>query len=382
MSDAISSPTRAELQALAEARRFELTPAELDTIEILAGRLVQAAEDAVAQAPEPARVQGKRDPGRPPVLGEDPYNAIVRWCDVALDRPGGLLEGVRVAVKDCIAVAGVPLTGGSTLLDEFTPREDSTVVRRALEAGARIVAVTNMDCLAWSGYGDTSVHGATRNPLDPSRTAGGSSGGSAACLYYDQIDAAFGCDQGGSIRKPAGYVGAIGLKPTYGLIPYTRILGIDQAVDHVGPMARESEGVARLLDAVAGRDVADPRQADIVPPVDSLRAVMEASDDLSDLRIGVVKEGLSDDLVAVEVIDAFWAAIDRFRALGARIEEVSIPVHNVGRDLTLTGCAEGALALFEGGLSGYQWRGGAIGLSSPRSWREISRARPRICRST
>ena len=361
-------PARAELQALAQRWRFGLAPAELDTIETLAEQLVRAAEAAVADAPRPEPpLGGRRDPGRAPTPEEDPLNAIVRWCDVALDGASGVLDGLRVAFKDCIAVAGVPLTGGSTLLEGFVPGEDSTVGRRVIEAGGRIVAITNMDCVAWSGYGDTSVHGATRNPLDPSRTAGGSSGGSAAALSYAGVDVAFGCDQGGSVRKPAAYVGAIGLKPTYGLIPYTRILGIDQAVDHIGPMGHSAEVVARLLDAVSGRDGEDPRQADVVPQVQALRAVGEAPDDLAGLRVAVVAEGLDREVVGVEdeVLQAFWEGIDRLRALGARVEEVSIPAHLVGGDITLTGCAEGALALFESGLNGCQWRGG-------RYWPELA----------
>jgi amidase len=363
-----AAPTRAELQALADRWRFALSDTELDAVEALAAQLVAAAEDAAALAPAAPTAPGRRDSARRPTPREDPYNAIVRWCDVALDGASGVLDGLRVAFKDCIAVAGVPLTGGSTLLEGFVPSEDSTVARRTLEAGGRIVATTNMDCVAWSGYGDTGVQGAVRNPLDPTRTAGGSSGGSAASLHYDAVDVAFGCDQGGSVRKPAAYVGAIGLKPTYGLIPYTRILGIDQAVDHIGPMGRTAEGVARLLDAVSGRDGEDPRQADVVPPVHALRAVSEARDDLSGLRIGVVTEGFDPEAVAVadEVRQAFWAGIDRFRALGATIEDVSIPMHLLGGDLALTGCAEGALALFEGGFNGYQWRGG-------RYWPELAR---------
>jgi amidase len=367
MAPTMDAPTRAELQELAERRRFAVSDGELDTIATLTAQLVTAAEAAVGHLPPPEPPLGRRDPGRPAMPEDDPWNAIVRWCDVALEGASGVLDSLRVAFKDCIAVAGVPLTAGSTLLDGFIPREDSTVARRVIEAGGRIVAMTNMDCMAWSGYGDTSVHGATRNPVDPTRTAGGSSGGSAAALFYDGVDAAFGCDQGGSVRKPAAYVGAIGLKPTYGLIPYTRILGIDQAVDHIGPMGRTAEVVARLLDAVSGRDGEDPRQADVVPAVHALHAVTEAPDDLSGLRVSVVAEGLDRDAVGVtdEVIQAFWDAIDRFRALGARVEEVSIPAHLIGGDITLTGCAEGALALFEGGLNGYQWRGG-------RYWPEVA----------
>lgn len=358
-------PARAELRALAERWRFALSDADLDAIEPLAAQLVADAEATAALAPAPEPAPGRREGIRRATPADDPCNAIVHWCDVALDGAGGALEGLRIALKDCIAVAGVPLTAGSTLLEGFVPSQDSAVARRVLEAGGRVVATTNMDCIAWSGYGDTSVHGPTRNPLDPARTPGGSSGGSAAALSYDGVDGAFGCDQGGSVRKPAAYVGAIGLKPTYGLIPYTRILGIDQAVDHVGPMSHSAEVVARLLDATAGRDGEDPRQAEVVPAVHALRAVEQAPDDLSGLRIAVVAESLDGVGVEERVAQAFWEGIDRFRALGATVEQVSIPAHLLGGGVALTGCAEGGLALVEGGLNGYQWRGG-------RYWPELA----------
>jgi amidase len=352
------SPTIAELGVLAEQLQLALSGEELEVIRPLAAELVADAERTAGLVAAPEMPSGRVGGVRAATPDDDPLNAIVCWCDVESEGASGTLAGLRIALKDCIAVAGVPLTAGSTLLDGFVPREDSSVARRVLDSGGRIVAMTNMDCIAWSGYGDTSVHGATRNPLDRSRTAGGSSGGSAAALSYDGVDGAFGCDQGGSVRKPAAYVGAIGLKATYGLIPYTRILGIDQAVDHVGPMAHSSEVVARLLDATAGRDGEDPRQTETLPAPGALRAVEEAPDDLGGLRVAVVTEGIDGVGVEEPVADAFWIAIDRFRELGAQVEEVSIPAHLLGGGVALTGCAEGALALLEGGLNGYQWRGG------------------------
>jgi amidase len=361
-------PTRSELEHVADVWRMSLSDAELETIAGLADELLGTAEEVAALAPPSPHAPGRRDAGRRPTPDEDPYNAIIRWCDVELEGAEGLLSGMSIALKDCIAVAGVPLTGGSTLLDGFVPEQDSPLARRVLEAGGRIVAMTNMDCLAWSGYGDTSAHGPTLNPFDPTRTAGGSSGGSAAAVHYETVDAAFGCDQGGSVRLPAAFCGVIGLKPTYGLLPYTRILGIDQAVDHAGPIAQTAEGVARLLDATAGPDPGDPRQPAALPTVDSLRAVAEAEDDLSGLRIAVVTEGLDTEIIGVtdEVRNAFWTAIDRFAALGATISETSIPAHLTGGNIDLIGCMEGMLALMSAGGNGYQWRG--------QYWPQLARA--------
>src|SRR5215207_1071621 len=344
------------------------TREELQTVTELARRLVESAEAAARLASPPPTAPGRRNPGRRPEPNEDPYNAIVRWCDVELEGGEGVLSGLRIALKDCIAVAGVPLTGGSTLLEGFVPEEDCTLAHRVLEAGGRIVAVTNMDCLGWSGYGDTSAHGLTLNPFDPTRTAGGSSGGSAAAVHYENVDAAFGCDTGGSVRLPAGFCGAIGLKPTYGLIPYTRILGIDRAVDHAGPIARTADGVARLRDATAGPDPGDPRQGADMPTLDCVRAVAEASDDLSGLRIAVVSEPIDGETIGLtdEVRSAFWSGIDRFAALGARISEICVPAHLIGGSVDLAGCIEGTHALMSGGGNGYLWLG--------RYWPELGRA--------
>ena|ERR1039458_8665610 len=141
--------------------------------------------------------------GRRPEPREDPLNAIVRRCTVRAHDPRGPLAGMRLALKDSIAIAEIPLTAGSLLLGEYVPRADSVVTNRLLRTGAEIVAITNMDDLAFSGGGDSSAYGPTLNPFDRSRTAGGSSGGAAAALHYDGIDAALGADQGGSIRVPA-----------------------------------------------------------------------------------------------------------------------------------------------------------------------------------
>src|SRR5204863_4950821 len=126
-----------------------------------------------------------------------------------------------------------------------------------------LVAVTNMDDFAFSGGGDSSAYGPTLNPFDHTRTAGGSSGGSAAALYYDGIDGALGTDQGGSIRAPAAWCGVVGLKPTHSLVPYTGIVGIDPTFDHAGPMARSVAEVALLLEVIAGQDPLDPRQYEV-----------------------------------------------------------------------------------------------------------------------
>jgi amidase len=278
----------------------------------------------------------------------------------------GVLSGKRVALKDSVAVAGVPLTCGSRVLAGFVPEADSVAAERILLAGGEIIAVTNMDDLAFSGGGDSSCYGPTLNPFDPGRTAGGSSGGSAAALFYDGVDASVGCDQGGSIRVPAAWCGVIGLKPTHGLVPYTGIAGIDQTFDHCGPMARTAAGTAALLQAIAGAHEADPRQRD-VPERDYVRAVAEAPDDLRGVTVGVVAESLSPEVGAEPaVVDADAGAVERLVGLGAEIRRVSVPAHLRAGGIAFAGFVEGMTDLLTSGGNGYAWKG--------RYWGELPEA--------
>jgi amidase len=359
---------RSELNELASEWHFQLDEGELDEFHALT-EAISDTTDTVAGLPHPApqNVPAQRDPGHTPGDGEDPYNAVVRWCSVKLEGAEGPLSGTRIGVKDSVAVAGVPLTGGSNILRDFTPNQDSVVAERILEAGGEIVAMLNMDYLAFSGGGDSSAYGPTLCPFDTTRTAGGSSGGSGAALYYDDIDITVGCDQGGSIRLPAAWCGAIGLKPTQGLVPYVGIMGIDQPIDYAGPMARNAADAARLLQAIAGKHPLDPRQPAEVPTADYIQAVEQAPDNLKGLRIGVVAEGFSED-VAIQpaVADAVRATIDRLAELGAEVTEVSVPEHLRGGGIAFTGFMEGMTALVTAGGNGMGWKG--------RYWPELSRA--------
>jgi len=257
---------------------------------------------------------------------DDPLNAVVRWLSLQ-GEPHGPLSGIRVGVKDSMAVAGAPMTCGSAFLTDYVPSRSCTVVRRLLAAGATVIAILNMDNFALSAGGETSAYGPTLNPFDSARTAGGSSGGSAAALHYDRFDLTFGTDQGGSVRVPASWCGVLGLKPTFGLVPYTGIASMDRSLDHVGPLARTVRELAAGLAAVAGPDGEDPRQCD--PEVaDYVHHVEEAKPTLRGTRMAMIREGCGEaGNVDSLTQDAFLAAIERFRSLGAVVDEVSIPEH-------------------------------------------------------
>jgi amidase len=357
-----------ELKQLAGEAGFAIEPAEEEQFRVLADSILGILDGLDAQAPaEFPLVEAVRDPGRPPEPGEDLYNAIVRWCRVKAEDAEGVLSGKRVAMKDSVAIAGIPLTCGSRVLAGFVPTVDSVVTERILRAGGEIVAVTNMDDLAFSGGGDSSYYGATLNPFDPSRTAGGSSGGSAVALHYDGVDVSIGCDQGGSIRGPAAWCGVVGLKPTHGLVPYTGIVGIDQTFDHVGPMARTAIDAAALLEAIAGAHESDPRQQRVPPAPSYVSAVEQAPDNLERLRIGVVDEGFSEEVGAQPpVIEAVKDAVGRFETLGAAVRRISLPEHVQGGGIAFAGFIEGMTDLIASGGNGRGWAG--------RYWPELSTA--------
>ncbi len=356
-----------DLPELARGWGFEPTGDEAGELLAVAEAVFSVLDGLEGQTPElPANVEAVREPGERPSAEDDPLNAIVRRCRVRAEGCEGILSGQRVAMKDSVAIAGIPLTCGSAILQGFVPSYDATVTDRILRAGAEIVCITNMDDLAFSGGGESSWYGPTRNPFDPERSAGGSSSGAAAALSYDGIDLAVGCDQGGSIRAPASWCGVVGLKPTHSLVPYTGIAGIDATFDHCGPMARTAEGTALLLQAIAGPDAGDPRQRE-PQRADYIGAVERAGTDLNGLRVGIVTEGFSEGVGAeAETCDAVRAAAERLAGLGAELYERSLPEHLQAGGVAFAGFVEGMTALMASGGNGIGWSG--------RYWEELAPA--------
>ncbi len=187
----------------------------------------------------------------------------------APDRaPSGPLRGEPVAVKDIIAIEGVPTRCGSPASDQAPAAADAALVARLRDAGAEVFAASQ--CLEYAAGFAHPLIGDTRNPRDPGRTSGGSSGGSAALVAAGVCDLAVGTDTGGSIRIPAAYCGIVGLKPSYGLVPADGVFPLAGRCDHVGTLTATVAGTARLLAVLAGQPVlahpglADPVLADPV----------------------------------------------------------------------------------------------------------------------
>ena len=358
---------REELDDLARSWNMRLDDTQAEQLGAVANELIELLDDLLAAPAEPDVVAAVREVGERPSRDEDPLNAIVRRCRVVAEEPGSELAGMRMAIKDSMAIAGIPLTLGSAVMEGFVPSVDAIVIDRLLRAGAELVAITNMDDFAFSGGGDSSAYGPTRNPFDHARTSAGSSGGSAAALYYDGIDAALGTDQGGSIRAPAAWCGVVGLKPTHSLVPYTGIAGIDATFDHVGPMTRTVTDAARIMDVIAGPDPSDPRQVGDVRVERYLQAVEDAPDDLGGLRVGVVAEGFGEAVGAEPgVVEAVREVAGQLRELGADVQDVSIPEHETAGAVAFAGFIEGMTSLITGGGNGYHWRG--------RYWPEVADA--------
>lgn len=197
----------------------------------------------------------------------DLAHAQARRVDEAVARGAdpGPLAGVPLAVKDNLAVAGAPLTCASRILAGYRPPQDATAVARAVAAGAVVVGKTNLDEFAMGSSTENSAFGPTRNPHDPTRVPGGSSGGSAAAVAAGLVPLALGSDTGGSIRQPAALCGIVGLLPTYGRVSRSGLVAFGSSLDQVGPMARCAEDARALLAAIAGPDPLDATTRALAP---------------------------------------------------------------------------------------------------------------------
>ncbi len=300
-------------------------------------------------APTPPQRQWTR-----PDAADNPYNAWYVKTEIT-EGGSGPLAGRSVAVKDNTMVAGLPVMNGSTTVEGFVPARDATIITRLLAAGATITGKAVCEDLCFSGGSHTARTGAVRNPWDESRSAGGSSCGSAALVAGGVVDMATGGDQGGSIRMPASYSGIVGHKPTHGLVPYTGAFPIEQTLDHVGPMARTVADAALMLSVMAGRDGHDPRQPHDLAPQDYLAAIAQGAEGL---RVGVVTEGFGHVNSEQGVDEAVRAATETLRQAGLIVEDVSIPWHVFGAKLWDVIATEGATAqMIDGNGYGMNWQG-------------------------
>jgi aspartyl-tRNA(Asn)/glutamyl-tRNA(Gln) amidotransferase subunit A len=236
------------------------------------------------------------------------------------DRRSLPLLGVPVALKDNLCTEGVPTTAGSRILAGYLPPYNATVVARLEAAGAVVVAKTNCDEFAMGSSTEHSAFKPTRNPWDPARSPGGSSGGSAAAVAARAVPLALGSDTGGSIRQPAAFCGVTGLKPTYGRVSRYGLIAFASSLDQVGPLAASVADAAACFDAIAGPDPKDATSASS-PAAPTATAL---TGDVQGLRIGVPRTLLATGVDA-GVLAAFEAALEALRDAGAALVEIQLP---------------------------------------------------------
>lgn len=264
-------------------------------------------------------------------------NAFITVCEELaikearqyMDRPDKLMEkplgGIPIAVKDCLCTEGIRTTCGSKILESFIPPYNATVVEKLLQAGAIIIGKTNMDEFAMGSSTEHSYFGPTRNPWDTTRVPGGSSGGSAAAVAACLCSGAIGTDTGGSIRQPAAFCGIVGMKPTYGRVSRYGLIAFASSLDQAGPMAKNVQDTAILLQVIAGYDPKDTTS--ILKEVPSYCEEMKKP--IRNLRIGIPKEYFAKGMDE-SIEKAIRQAIKVYENIGARIIDVSLPHTDYG----------------------------------------------------
>jgi aspartyl-tRNA(Asn)/glutamyl-tRNA(Gln) amidotransferase subunit A len=262
------------------------------------------------------------------LVGEQAARAAADEVDaaVAAGNDPGPLAGVPVVLKDNLCQRGVVTTCGSRILEGWRPPYTATVVDAVTRAGGIPLGKANLDEFAMGSSTENSAFGPTRNPHDPTRVPGGSSGGSAACVAAKFAPLALGSDTGGSIRQPAALCGVVGVKPTYGRVSRYGLVAFASSLDQIGPFGASVTDAALLLDVISGHDRRD--STSIPETLTPVSPTLENG--VAKLRVGVIDELTNGAGVALEVRAAVLAAAAALEAAGATIESVSLPSTQFG----------------------------------------------------
>lgn len=232
----------------------------------------------------------------------------------------GRLAGIPAIIKDNMCTKGVLSTASSKMLYNYKPVYNATVVEKLRAEDYVMLAKANMDEFAMGSSTETSYFGVTKNPWDISRVPGGSSGGSAACVAADEAVFSLGSDTGGSVRQPAAFCGVVGLKSTYGTVSRFGLMAFASSLDQIGPLTKNVEDSAFVMDIIAGND-----------KMDSTSAIMEyphygegMKNDIKGMKVGIPKEYLEQE-IDPEVRQSYLDAVKAFEEMGAIVEETSLP---------------------------------------------------------
>lgn len=349
----MKKPTPLELNRVAESLGLHLSPAQLDSYLSLMDGAVAGYELLEQMGDELPVVKYPRTPGYQPGTAENPYNAWYYKSTIE-GTPKGKLHGKTFAIKDNVCVAGVPMMNGASTLRGYVPDVDATVVTRILDAGGTIVGKSHCEYFCMSGGSHTNATGPVINPRKAGHLSGGSSSGSAALVAAGEVDMAIAADQGGSIRIPSAYCGTVGMKATFGLVPYTGAMPIETTLDYVGPLTSNVADNALFLEVLAGTDGLDPRQIG----VRTAEYTQALGQSVKGMKIAVVKEGFGLPVSEADVDEAVMGAAHRFRTLGAQVEEVSIPAHRTAPVIWSAIAHEGAtVQMLHGNGFGFNWKG-------------------------
>ena len=270
----------------------------------------------------------------------------------------GPLAGVPVAIKDNMCTEGQLTTCASRILGNYVPTYTATAVQALKDAGAVILGKTNMDEFAMGSTTETSYFGPTKNPRDPSRVPGGSSGGSAAAVAAEECAAALGSDTGGSIRQPAGFCGVTGIKPTYGRVSRYGLIAYGSSLDQIGPLAKDVTDCAAILEIISTTDEKDSTSARLAEGSEEAATDFTSAlvNDVKGMKIGVPKDYFLEG-IDPEVKEKVLAAADKFRELGAKVEEFDLGmVEYAIPAYYIIACAEASsnLERFDGVKYGYR----------------------------
>jgi amidase len=264
-----------------------------------------------------------RKPGKRPEPKDNPFNAWFVKGEV-IGASSGILAGKRVAIKDNIAVAGLPMTMSSRLLEGYNPDYDATAVSRILRNGGTIAGKAACENLLSTGHSITCATGTVLNPIDKTRTSGGSSSGNAVLVATGEVDLSLGSDTAGSIRIPCSYCGVVGLKPTSGLVPLTGSMPIYPQFDVLGPMTKNVTDCATFLQALVDGNDDDGSP---VNQQDIEGYTKELNKGVKGLKIGILKEGF--DVCDARVSDVIKKTLKLLEAEGAELTEISVPEHKL-----------------------------------------------------
>ena len=264
----------------------------------------------------------------------------------------GPLAGIPIGIKDNICTRGIKTTCASKMLENFIPPYDATVIEKINDEHAIIIGKLNMDEFAMGGSTENSAFFKTKNPANLNKVPGGSSGGSAAAVASCMAPITLGSDTGGSVREPASFCGVVGMKPTYGLVSRYGLVAFASSLDQIGPISKDVEDNALLLNLIAGHDEHDSTSAKLEKK-DYTKALIN---DVKGLKIGIPKEFMAEG-VNEEVKGAILNAAEKFKEMGAEVSECSLPSTKYGLPAYyIIACAEASsnLGRYDGIRYGYR----------------------------